>query len=585
MQHHFQAFFLSCVFPGRSFGTARRSLPSMVTKAGPPDPCDQSSSSASSSASSSCFEILGLDGAAADVTREDVRRAFRKRLVRAHPDRNSGCSRAYDALCAARDAAYDMVDRKDLLACAARYDWRESMRKDERAKKRAAGVAKREELKTTPTSPRRRSAVNTSSSSINKTKFGPHESRVTVMTARDDGVVATGEASGRVSVWRADGARVDSCDAPSTTDKTNDAVSILQFNRHHGLVATYVTSKPRFWTVGCDTMSAAAATEVDAHSRRITAAKWFEGVEGAEICDVLVTAALDGTVFVQTFFDGALGPSALASRDGFRAVKAMDALATSADGGAFVVTDVVGNFKLWRVRLENSKTSLTVEPITNIVTWNGFGGVCFARLARSPLAPDSLRLLTTFTAASARQSRVLEWPVPHLENGAVADVRGYVGAIPSANGVIRGVASDFLTIARSKEDDDDDDDDDDDEMYLLAANDLIFAVDARARCVLYTMDSAHCRALHPSTTIPGAFVSCRVAAARDGVGFDVCALDDGRIIAKLDFTADKFFDDVDDVTDATDVNAQRAASSILVASSSSQVLLLARRSTVVAVRL
>jgi len=558
----------------------------MVTKAGPPDPCDQSSSSASSSASSSCFEILGLDGAAADVTREDVRRAFRKRLVRAHPDRNSGCSRAYDALCAARDAAYDMVDRKDLLACAARYDWRASMRKDERAKKREAGVAKRAELKTTPTSPRRRSAVNTSSSSINKTKFGPHESRVTVMTARDDGVVATGEASGRVSVWRADGARVDSCDAPSTTDKTNDAVSILQFNRHHGLVATYVTSKPRFWTVDCDTMSAAAATEVDAHSRRITAAKWFEGVEGAEICDVLVTTALDGTVFVQTFFDGALGPSALASRDGFRAIKAVDALATSADGGAFVVTDVVGNFKLWRVRLENSKTSLTVEPITNIVTWNGFGGVCFARLARSPIAPDSLRLLTTFADASARQSRVLEWSVPHLENGAVADVRGYVGAIPSANGVIRGVASDFLTIARSKEDDDDDNDDDDDgdEMYLLAANDLIFAVDARARCVLYTMDSAHCRALHPSTTIPGAFVSCRVA-ARDGVGFDVCALDDGRIIAKLDFTAENFFDDVDDVTDTTDVNAQRAASSILVASSSSPVLLLARRRTVVAVRL
>jgi len=121
-------------------------------------------------------------------------------------------------------------------------------------------------------------------------------------------------------------------------------------------------------------------------------------------------------------------------------------------------------------------------------------------------------------------------------------------------------------------------------MYLLAATALTFAVDARARCVLYTMDSAHCRALHPSTTIPGAFVSCRVA-ARDGVGFDVCALDDGRIIAKLDFTAENFFDDVDDVTDATDVNAQRAASSILVASSSSPVLLLARRRTVVAVRL
>jgi len=557
----------------------------MATTAGPPDPSDPSSSS-------SCFEILGLDvdGAAssADVTREDVRRAFRKRLVRAHPDRNSGCSRAYDALCAARDAAYDIVDRKDLLACAARYDWRASMRKDERAKdvERAARATKRAEPMKTPTSPRRRSTVNTSSSSINKTTFGPHESRVTVMTARDDGVVATGEASGRVSVWRADGALVDSCDAPSTTDKTNNAVSILQFNRHRGLMATYVTSKPRFWTVDCVTMSAAAATEVDAHSRRITAAKWFEGVDGGDICDVCVTAALDGTVFVQTFFDGALGPSALAARDGFRAVKAVDALATSADGGAFVVTDVVGNFKLWRVRLEKSKTSLTVEPITNVVTWNGFGGVSFARLARSPTAPDALRLLTTFADASARQSRVLEWSVPHLENGAVTDVRGYVGAIPSANEVIRGVASDFLIIARSKEDDDDDEEEEEEEeeeMYLLAANDLIFAVDARARCVLYTIDSAHCRALHPSTTVPGAFVSCRFAAAR--VGFDVCALDDGRIIATHDFTADNLFDDVDDVADATDVDAQRTSSSILVASSSSPIPLLARSRVVVAVRL
>ena len=120
-------------------------------------------------------------------------------------------------------------------------------------------------------------------------------------------------------------------------------------------------------------------------------------------------------------------------------------------------------------------------------------------------------------------------------------------------------------------------------MYLLAANDLIFAVDARARCVLYTIDSAHCRALHPSTTVPGAFVSCRFAAAR--VGFDVCALDDGRIIATHDFTADNLFDDVDDVADATDVDAQRTSSSILVASSSSPIPLLARSRVVVAVRL
>lgn len=60
----------------------------------------------------------------------------------------------------------------------------------------------------------------------------------------------------------------------------------------------YVMSKLRFWIVGCDTMFVVVATEVDVYSRRIIVAKWFEGVEGVEICDVLVIVVLDGMVFV-----------------------------------------------------------------------------------------------------------------------------------------------------------------------------------------------------------------------------------------------------------------------------------------------
>ena len=50
------------------------------------------------------------------VEREDVRRAYRRLLLRAHPDRNGGRSEAYEALIEARDAAYAVIDERDLLA-------------------------------------------------------------------------------------------------------------------------------------------------------------------------------------------------------------------------------------------------------------------------------------------------------------------------------------------------------------------------------------------------------------------------------------------------------------------------------------
>ena len=66
------------------------------------------------SSSSSCFERLGLDDAT--TTREDVRRAFRRLVIAAHPDRRNGCSRAYHALVRDRDEAYEAIDRRDVLA-------------------------------------------------------------------------------------------------------------------------------------------------------------------------------------------------------------------------------------------------------------------------------------------------------------------------------------------------------------------------------------------------------------------------------------------------------------------------------------
>ena len=66
------------------------------------------------SSSSSCFERLGLGDATTTTTtttttREDVRRAFRRLVIAAHPDRRNGCSRAYHALVRDRDEAYEAI--------------------------------------------------------------------------------------------------------------------------------------------------------------------------------------------------------------------------------------------------------------------------------------------------------------------------------------------------------------------------------------------------------------------------------------------------------------------------------------------
>ena len=89
------------------------------------------------SSSSSCFERLGLGDAT--TTREDVRRAFRRLVIAAHPDRRNGCSRAYHALVRDRDEAYEAIDRRDLLAGASTYDWRATRTKMGREEREGRG--------------------------------------------------------------------------------------------------------------------------------------------------------------------------------------------------------------------------------------------------------------------------------------------------------------------------------------------------------------------------------------------------------------------------------------------------------------
>ena len=270
------------------------------------------------------------------------------------------------------------------------------------------------------------------------------------MTAAGDVVVA-GETNGRVSCWRVDdGALVGSCASSSSTD-ANDAVSIVRLTDDGRLAATYVTSKPRFWTVNARAMSAPRET-TDAHGGRITAANWFEPASSKAsafasdggIREIFVTAALDGSVFVRAR-DGSSSATRAPTGDAFGAVKALEALATDAREGTFVVSDVAGRFQLWTVRRDRfDDDALAIEPRTNVVHWSGFGGVSAASLAVAD-AGASFRLLTVFVDASVRQSRVLEWKIPILDNG-VFDVRGFVGAVPNANETIRGAVADFLPV-------------------------------------------------------------------------------------------------------------------------------------------
>ena len=496
-----------------------------------------------------CFALLGLDGIAregASVTREDVRRAFRERLVRAHPDRNFGCQRAYDALCRARDEANEAIDRRDLLAST--YDWRATRRRDESR----ATTAEESATRATRAGDGRDGDATTDPATTSEefkrffTRFEcvafAHETRVTtVATTRD--VVAVGELNGRVSCWRADGSFIASCDS---TSKERNAVSFLRFNRVGRLAATFVTSKPRFWTVDATAMSAPLDSD-DGHERRVTAATWFEDgdaqrdvVERGDIHDVFVTAALDGSIFARSF-DHTV-PNVRVVVDECRAVKALSTLATSPNEGALVVGDLAGTFQLWRVAVRVSSESgakqLIAEPLTNVVKWSGFGGITATRLARFA---SSFRLLTVFDDASTRGSRVLEWTIPN-ERGKIAHVRGFSGAIPSANSTMRGAVAAFVTARASASDDDDDDDedtDDGDETHLIAVDDAILCVDASTRAVLYVADVEGCRALAPSSRERSAFIACRFARSR--VAFDVRSLDDGAPSFSCDMDEDEFF--------------------------------------------
>lgn len=349
------------------------------------------------------------------------------------------------------------------------------------------------------------------------------------MTAVGDVVVA-GEASGRVSCWRVrDGALVGSCESPSSTN-ANDAVSIVRLTDDGRLAATYVTSKPRFWTVNATAMSAPRETK-DAHRGRITAAKWFEYassrtvsaiVSDGDIREVFITAAVDGSVFVRAR-DGSSSATRAPTGDAFGAVKALEALATDTREGTFVVSDVAGRFQLWSVRRDRLDGDvLTIEPRTNVVHWSGFGGVSAAALSVAD-AGASFRLLTVFVDTSVRESRVLEWKIPILDAG-VFDVRGFVGAVPNARETIRGAVSDFLPVVVASRDDDDDDASE--ELYLIAVDDAVLAVDASSRRVLYTIDRDACRALSFSPS-SGVLRACRVSADRRAVALDAHTADDG----------------------------------------------------------
>jgi len=365
------------------------------------------------------------------------------------------------------------------------------------------------------------------------------------MTAAGDVVVA-GETNGRVSCWRVDdGALVGSCASSSSTD-ANDAVSIVRSTDDGRLAATYVTSKPRFWTVNAGAMSAPRET-TDAHGGRITAANWFEPASSKAsafasdggIREVFVTAALDGSVFVRAR-DGSSSATRAPTGDAFGAVKALEALATDAREGTFVVSDVAGRFQLWTVRRDRfDDDALAIEPRTNVVHWSGFGGVSAASLAVAD-AGASFRLLTVFVDASVRQSRVLEWKIPILDTG-VFDVRGFVGAVPNANETIRGAVADFLpVVAASRDDDDDDDDESSEELYLIAVDDAVLAVDASSRRVLYTIDRDACRALSFSSSA-GVLRACRVASDRRAVALDAHAADDGALVRAHRSSIDDIF--------------------------------------------
>ena len=437
------------------------------------------------------------------VEREDVRRAYRRLLLRAHPDRNGGRSEAYETLIEARDAAYAVIDERDLLACASRYDWRASRRKSKPREGRGEDLGARprrvgddsagdetEETTTTRTTTTTmenlddvRAYVHGKDKALARveTRF-VHESKVTALTSRL-GFVATGEINGRVQLWREDGSLVARFDSPLRDDvKTNDAVSILRFGASGRLGITYVTTKPRVCRVDFDECSVSSPTQTsDGHVGRITAGKWFEHDEdaGQGICDVFATGSIDGGVFLRSFSLPLLAVEASSSKE-FRACVALDVLATSANGGVLVVADTAGKFRLWNV--SNDLSGIEVSPLTNVVAWSGFGGVSSCTLALAP-NDEMLRLLTSFNNPATKQSRVLEWKIPR--RGLNNTVHGFSAAFPGENETFTGSIAHCVTAPPM--------DDEDEETHLVVVDDSVIAVGANSRTVLYVVDAPNCR--------------------------------------------------------------------------------------------
>ena len=506
-------------------------------------------------ACASAFARLGLSVDEGVPTREVVRNAFRRLLIHAHPDRNGGNCAPYEDLCAARDRAYAIVDRQDILTCAARYDWKAS--RSVVVDSRDAGTTT---TSATTTSATATTTTTTSGENVEQSTLTPHvrasfkhKTRVTALATLSSTIIATGERSGKVTLWSVvSGRMMDSFHAPPAEE--DDAVSIIECGTHGQLAATYVKTKPHFVRIQDGLMSKPIATTADCHERRVTSATWFaaSGVHRDPISDVFVTGALDGSVAIQHFTHG------YAQRLAWSKTHAIIALATvvsSAHSGFLTVSDARGNFQIFRVDL-GSKDGFETTTLSNVVTWNGFGGI--SRVGMTLLNDvDSrrIKIITVFNDVERHQSRVLEWSVSAKDGDVCADILGFDGAIPSEKSTFHGLITDFKRITMKTEDSSDDDDEDeeckDEDAYVIAVKDGIFTIDVASKSTLYALDvDVKGSFIHHDTSAPDVFTI--VSLVGDDFVMRSYACDDGAPCSRASVTArDVFGDGNADTTTAT----------------------------------
>ena len=491
------------------------------------------------------FARLGLCVNRIDAhTREDVRKAFRAHVIRAHPDRNDGDCAPYEQLCAARDRAYEIIDRRDILACAARYDWRASRTVGERrGARRESSSARKETTRATST----RKDVDESTSAPRVRASLQHKTRVTAMCTLGLTMIATGERSGRVTLWSTEsGKEIDSFHAPAEDD--GDAVSIIEYGARGRLAATYVKTKPHFVSIHNGLMSKPIVTAADCHVRRVTSATWFarRDADNDPISDVFVTGALDGSVALQSF---KLGHAHRLPWTKSHAVIALATVRSTASSGYLIVSDTRGNFQIFRVHLDDDHDRINANAFSNVVTWNGFGGI--SRVDMTLSNDDArLKIITVFNDAERHQSRVLEWSTPiRDEDDVCVDILGFDSAIPSAKSTFHGLITDFKRITMKNDDEEDED------VYVVVVKDGIYAVDATSKSTLYALD----------VDVSGSFIYhdasksnefTVVSLVGDEVVTRTYACDDGAPLRRAAVTArDVFFDDEDEDIDDTNHDA------------------------------